>query len=95
LSGYWVNDDGCVKNQDLQVNHGVYMRWDVVRAPSGIDTSKLLYDIYLGGGTPNIKFNFGAPSQDEYQGKYTFKLIVRDLVTGCQSTDTVDVKCNC
>ena len=69
---------------------GVYMRWDVVRAPSGIDTSKLLYDI-SGGGTPNIKFNFGAPSQDEYQGKYTFKLIVRDLVTGCQSTDTVDV----
>jgi len=69
---------------------GVYMRWDVVRAPSGIDTSKLLYDI-SGSGTPNIKFNFGAPSQDEYQGKYTFKLIVRDLVTGCQSTDTVDV----
>jgi gliding motility-associated-like protein len=69
---------------------GVYMRWDVVRAPSGIDTSKLLYDI-SGGGIPNIKFNFGAPSQDEYQGKYTFKLIVRDLVTGCQSTDTVDV----
>jgi gliding motility-associated-like protein len=69
---------------------GVYMRWDVVRAPSGIDTSKLLYDI-SGGGTPNIKFNFGAPSQDEYQGKYTFKLIVRDLVTGCQSVDTVDV----
>jgi hypothetical protein len=30
-------------------------------------------------------------SQDEYQGKYTFKLIVRDLVTGCQSSDTVDV----
>ena len=70
--------------------NGVYMRWDVVRAPSGIDTSKLLFNI-SGGGTPNIKFNFGAPSQDEYQGKYTFKLIVRDLVTGCQSTDTVDV----
>ena len=69
---------------------GVYMRWDVIRAPSGIDTSKLLFDI-SGGGTPNIKFNFGAPSQDEYQGKYTFKLIVRDLVTGCQSSDTVDV----
>lgn len=69
---------------------GVYMRWDVVRAPSGIDTSKLLYDI-SSSGTPNIKFNFGAPSQDEYQGKYTFKLIVRDLVTGCQSVDTVDV----
>ena len=69
---------------------GVYMRWDVVRAPSGIDTSKLLYDI-SSNGTPNIKFNFGAPSQDEYQGKYTFKLIVRDLVTGCQSSDTVDV----
>ena len=69
---------------------GVYMRWDVVRAPSGIDTSKLLYDI-SGGNTPNIKFNFGLSFQDEYQGKYTFKLIVRDLVTGCQSTDTVDV----
>jgi gliding motility-associated-like protein len=69
---------------------GVYMRWDVVRAPSGIDTSKLLYDI-SGGVTPNIKFNFGLSFQDEYQGKYTFKLIVRDLVTGCQSTDTVDV----
>jgi gliding motility-associated-like protein len=69
---------------------GVYMRWDVVRAPSGIDTSKLLYDI-SGGSTPNIKFNFGLSFQDEYQGKYTFKLIVRDLVTGCQSTDTVDV----
>jgi gliding motility-associated-like protein len=69
---------------------GVYMRWDVVRAPSGIDTSKLLYDI-SGGVTPNIKFNFGLLFQDEYQGKYTFKLIVRDLVTGCQSTDTVDV----
>jgi len=69
---------------------GVYMRWDVVRAPSGIDTSKLLYDI-SGSGTPNIKFYFGLSFQDEYQGKYTFKLIVRDLVTGCQSTDTVDV----
>ena len=69
---------------------GVYMRWDVVRAPSGIDTSKLLYDI-SGGVTPNIRFNFGLSFQDEYQGKYTFKLIVRDLVTGCQSTDTVDV----
>ena len=69
---------------------GVYMRWDVVRAPSGIDTSKLLFNI-SGSGIPNIKFNFGAPSQDEYQGKYTFKLIVRDLVTGCQSSDTVDV----
>ena len=69
---------------------GVYMRWDVVRAPSGIDTSNLLFNI-SGGGIPNIKFNFGAPSQDEYQGNYTFKLIVRDLVTGCQSSDTVDV----
>jgi gliding motility-associated-like protein len=69
---------------------GVYMRWDVVRAPSGIDTSKLLYNIST-NGTPNIKFNFGLSFQDEYQGKYTFKLIVRDLVTGCQSTDTVDV----
>jgi gliding motility-associated-like protein len=69
---------------------GVYMRWDVVRAPSGIDTSNLLFNI-SGGAIPNIKFNFGAPSQDEYQGNYTFKLIVRDLVTGCQSSDTVDV----
>ena len=69
---------------------GVYMRWDVVRAPSGIDTSKLLTNI-SGGSTPNIKFNFGLSFQDEYQGKYTFKLIVRDLVTGCQSSDTVDV----
>jgi gliding motility-associated-like protein len=69
---------------------GVYMRWDVVRAPSGIDTSKLLFNI-SGNSIPNIRFNFGAPSQDEYQGKYTFKLIVRDFVTGCQSTDTVDV----
>jgi len=69
---------------------GVYMRWDVVRAPSGIDTSKLLFDI-SSNSTPNIKFNFGLSFQDEYQGKYTFKLIVRDLVTGCQSTDTVDV----
>ena len=69
---------------------GVYMRWDVVRSPSGIDTSKLLTNI-SGGSTPNIKFNFGLSFQDEYQGKYTFKLIVRDLVTGCQSSDTVDV----
>jgi gliding motility-associated-like protein len=69
---------------------GVYMRWDVVRAPSGIDTSKLLFNI-SSNSIPNIRFNFGAPSQDEYQGKYTFRLIVRDLVTGCQSTDTVDV----
>jgi gliding motility-associated-like protein len=69
---------------------GVYMRWDVIRAPSGIDTSKLLTNI-SGSGTPNIKFNFGLSFQDEYQGKYTFRLIVRDLVTGCQSTDTVDV----
>ena len=30
-------------------------------------------------------------SQPIFQGKYTFKLIVRDLVTGCQSSDTVDV----
>ena len=69
---------------------GVYMRWDVVRAPAGIDTSKLLYDI-SGGGTPNIKFRFGLTFQDEYQGKYTFRLVVRDLITGCQSSDTVDV----
>jgi len=69
---------------------GVYMRWDVVRAPSGIDTSKLLFNI-SSNSIPNIRFNFGAPSQDEYQGKYTFKLIVRDLVTGCESSDTVDV----
>jgi len=69
---------------------GVYMRWDVVRAPSGIDTSKLLFNI-SSNSIPNIKFNFGLSFQDEYQGKYTFKLIVRDLVTGCQSTDTVDV----
>ena len=69
---------------------GVYMRWDVVRAPSGIDTSKLLFNI-SSNSIPNIRFNFGAPSQDEYQGKYTFKLIVRDFVTGCQSSDTVDV----
>jgi gliding motility-associated-like protein len=69
---------------------GVYMRWDVVRAPSGIDTSKLLFNI-SGNSIPNIRFNFGAPSQDEYQGKYTFRLIVRDLVTGCESSDTVDV----
>ena len=70
--------------------NGVYMRWDVVRAPSGIDTSMLLYNIST-NGTPNIKFNFGSPIQDYYQGKYTFKLTVRDLITGCQSTDTVDV----
>jgi gliding motility-associated-like protein len=69
---------------------GVYMRWDVVRAPSGIDTSKLLFNI-SSNSIPNIKFNFGLSFQDEYQGKYTFKLIVRDLVTGCQSTDTVDI----
>ena len=69
---------------------GAYMRWDVVRAPSGIDTSKLLFNI-SGNSIPNIRFNFGAPSQDEYQGKYTFRLIVRDMVTGCESSDTVDV----
>lgn len=69
---------------------GVYMKWDIVRAPSGIDTSKLLFNI-SSNSIPNIRFNFGAPSQDEYQGKYTFKLIVRDFVTGCQSEDTVDV----
>ena len=69
---------------------GTFMKWEVVRAPAGIDTSKLLKDISL-NTTPNIKFSFGFPWEDYYQGKYTFKLTVRDLVTGCQSSDTVDV----
>ena len=69
---------------------GSYLRWDAVRAPSGIDTSKLLTNI-SSTGVPNIKFSFGFPWEDNYQGKYTFKLTVRDLITGCQSTDTVDV----
>ena len=70
--------------------NGVYMNWEVVRAPSGVDTSALLFNI-SGGGIPNIRFGFGAPSQDYYQGKYTFKLTVRDIITGCESSDTVDV----
>jgi gliding motility-associated-like protein len=70
--------------------NGVSMNWEVVRAPSGIDTSILLSNI-SGGGVPNIRFGFGLPQQDFYQGKYTFKLTVRNLVTGCQSSDTVDV----
>jgi gliding motility-associated-like protein len=70
--------------------NGVNMLWEVVRAPNGVDTSKLLYNIST-NSIPNIKFNFGAPSQDFYKGSYTFKLTVRDLITGCESFDTVDV----
>jgi len=87
-------DIGSMMMDNLRIRpatkNGVYMLWEVVRAPNGVDTSKLLYNIST-NSIPNIKFNFGAPSQDYYQGKYTFKLTVRDLVTGCQSTDTVDV----
>ena len=87
-------DIGSMMMDNLRVRpatkNGVNMLWEVVRAPNGVDTSKLLYNIST-NSIPNIRFNFGAPSQDYYKGLYTFKLTVKDLITGCQSTDTVDV----
>jgi len=87
-------DIGFLMMDNLRVRpatkNGVYMLWEVVRAPDGVDTSRLLYNIST-NSIPNIGFNFGAPSQDFYKGLYTFKLTVKDLITGCQSTDTVDV----
>lgn len=70
--------------------NGVSMLWQVVRAPSGVDTSKLLMNTSL-NSTPNIMFWFGTGYQNYYKGKYTFKLTVKDVLTGCQSSDTVDV----
>jgi gliding motility-associated-like protein len=87
-------DIGFLMMDNLRVRpstkNGVNLLWEVVRAPNGVDTSKLLYNIST-NSIPNIRFNFGAPSQDFYKGLYTFKLTVRDWVTGCQSFDTVDV----
>ena len=65
--------------------NGVYLNWDVVRAPSGVDTSRVI-------NRPLNKFYFGSPTEDYYQGKYTLRLTVRDIITGCQSSDTVDIQ---
>lgn len=70
--------------------NGVSMLWQVVRGPAGVDTSKLLMNIST-NSTPNIMFWFGTGNSNYYKGKYTFRLTVKDILTGCQSTDTVDI----
>lgn len=70
--------------------NGLNMKWDVLFGPSGIDTSTLLTNIST-GSIPNIKFSFGTPQQDNYQGQYKFKLNVKDILTGCDNTDSVAV----
>lgn len=70
--------------------NGVSIVWEVMDAPQGIDTSKLLTNISM-GSVPNIRFNFGNPTEDFYQGKYKFRIRVRNLLTSCENTDSVEV----
>jgi gliding motility-associated-like protein len=65
--------------------NGVFLNWEVVRAPSGVDTARILNKV-------TNKFLFGFPFEDYYQGKYTLRLTVRDIITGCQNSDTVDIQ---
>jgi gliding motility-associated-like protein len=64
--------------------------WRVREWASGTDSAQLLINLNP-FGTPDWRFRFGAPNEDFYEGKYKFSLCLVDIITGCQSCDSVKI----
>ncbi|MCC7299099.1 MAG: hypothetical protein IT244_12260 [Bacteroidia bacterium] len=69
---------------------GNAQKWDVLSVPSGVDPTKVLIDS-SGTGTKWVLL-FGKPSENFYSGNYQLKFTVKDLVSGCQSQETTEVR---
>jgi gliding motility-associated-like protein len=65
--------------------------WRVKEWASGTDSARLLVNLNP-FGTPDWRFRFGTPTEDFYQGYYKFNLCIVDIITGCQSCDTVNIQ---
>jgi hypothetical protein len=74
-----------------KVKIGIKMDWTVLQSPGGIDPSAILYNNNP-FGSPDWRFKFGNPTEDNYQGTYKFGLCVEDQITGCRTCDTVKVE---
>ncbi len=70
---------------------GKQFEWVVKEWASGTDSASLLVNLNP-WGTPDWRFKFGSPTDDYYQGDYKFNLCIVDIITGCQSCDTVNIK---
>jgi gliding motility-associated-like protein len=73
-----------------KVKIGIKMDWTILQSPGGIPSSILYNNNPL--GSPDWRFRFGAPAEDNYQGTYKFGLCVEDQITGCRTCDTVKVE---
>ena len=73
-----------------KVKIGIKMDWTILQSPGGIPSSILYNNNPL--GSPDWRFRFGAPAEDNYQGIYKFGLCVEDQITGCRTCDTVKVE---
>ncbi|MFN5217345.1 MAG: T9SS type A sorting domain-containing protein [Sphingomonadales bacterium] len=70
-----------------QPSSAVKIKWTVLKAPAGVDSTKVLYEDPVGSQKYWMRFNNVSDS-----GRYTMQYCVTDIATQCESCDTSWVK---
>jgi hypothetical protein len=89
-TGYYQQDLKAPMSNSIikpQPSSAVKIRWTVLKAPAGVDSTKVLYEDPVGSQKYWMRFNNINDS-----GKYNMQYCVTDIATQCESCDTAWVK---